>query len=108
MTMEVEEELLCPKCDTVLPKDGTAEINLRPDNQTIEKVSEAGFGLNPKQLCQILQNGLEFWAHQQNNESLMEIQSLSQVQRELEEEKARSREIMMVSLKYNQVVILTC
>lgn len=91
------EELVCPVCETVLPKDGTCEFTLRPDNQTIERVSEPGFGLEPKLLCQILQNGLEFWAQQRRNENLMQMKSHSRVHSELDEEKALNRKISMVS-----------
>lgn len=91
-----KEELTCPLCDTVLPKDGVGELNLRPDKAAIQKASLPAFGMQPKQLCEILQNGLEFWAEQQKNENIMYMQAQEKFQQDLQKEKTLNRRLTTV------------
>lgn len=91
------DQLVCPLCDTVLPKDGTQRINLNPDDGDLLKVSQPAFGMQPKQLCAILQNGLDFWAQQQRNEGAIHLEALDKMKDDLKEEKSLNRKLSMVS-----------
>lgn len=93
------DELVCPLCDTVLPKDGTQKINLRPSKDDIQRASHDAIrkaGVEPQQLCAVLESGLEFWATQQRNEALMYKESLQNVKEELERVKKLNRKLSIV------------
>lgn len=100
------DQLVCPLCDTVLPKDGTQRINLKLDDADLLKVSESAFGMQPKQLCTILQNGLDFWAQQQRNEGAIHLQALDKMKDDLKEEKSLNRKLSMVGFTTAPILTL--
>lgn len=61
-------ELACPLCDTVLTKDGVVTFDVRPDTSSLRERASTFFGLQPKDLCQVLRTGLEFWESHRENE----------------------------------------
>lgn len=71
-------------------------MDIRPDKLTIQKASEPGLGMQPKYLCQILQNGLDFWAQQQQNENSIYLQAQKRVKEDLEAEKVLNRKLVLV------------
>ncbi len=94
------DELVCPLCDTVLPKDGTQKINLRPNDDDVQKACHGAIskaGMEPQQLCAVLESGLEFWAAQQRNEASIHKASLENLKEELEQVKKLNRNLSMVS-----------
>lgn len=91
-----QRELACPLCDTVLAKDGVGDITLRPNDSELRTAAESGYGMQPKQLCEILQMGLDFWARQKTNEGIMQKSNQDRILRDLEKSANANRKISMV------------
>lgn len=64
------EQLSCPLCDNVLPKDGIAQVNLNPTKEDLTTIAAETFGFETRDMLQVLQLNLDFWALQKNNDSL--------------------------------------
>lgn len=92
-----KKELSCPLCDTVLAKDGVAEITLQPDENDLTEAAANVFGFDPQQMCRVLQLGLDFWAKQKNNETLKHIHDMKVMKKKLEDADAHNAKLMKVS-----------
>jgi hypothetical protein len=100
-------ELACPLCDTVLPKNGVVEFDVRPGAAALRTIGAATLGLRPRDMCAVLRAGLDFWEEQRGNEDAARqrqvrqaaadrdtaLESLRKTTAALEQEKMTSRKL---------------
>lgn len=91
-----KKDLSCPLCDTVLPKSGTAQMIIKPDEAAISNAASTMFGFEPQQMCETFQMAVHFWTAQKQNESIKHAQNTANLRAKLEEAHAQNAKLLKV------------
>lgn len=81
----LKQQMICPFCQSVLPKDGIAQLNVNPDQSDLNDIAAKFYGLNSTHISSILQRGLDFWTLQHNNNILKQTHDANNLRKKLDQ-----------------------
>lgn len=91
-----KKDLSCPLCDTVLTKDGTAKMVVKPDETCVSNSASTMFGFEPQQMCETFQKAVQFWATQKHNEGIKHNEDMANLRKKLNDAQMQNANLLKV------------